>query len=166
MEILAENRFVMTKALFVEGRLRLSKESYGKSANKLGAAALILLAVAAPVSLLLGLSSASVGMEVLVLGFAAFWLLYGFPRSSAKDAYKALVKKCGDEPERVTRFFADRLEIEGPGVHAVLSYSQIERVLRTRRLLILVSDEKAGVLLKSDAFTAGSENVVLQLLGI
>ena len=166
MEILAENRFVMTKALFVEGRLRLTRDSYGKSANKLGAAALILLAVVVPVSLLLGLGSASVGMEVLTLGFAAFWLLYGFPRSSAKDAYKALVKKCGDEPERVTRFFADQLEIEGPGVHAVLAYSQIEQVLRTRHLLILVSDEKAGVLLKLDSFTSGSEETVRQLLGM
>ena len=164
MEILAENRFAMTKSLFIEGRLALSKESYGKAANKIAAALLVLLFALVAGSMLLGLSAASVGMEVVILGVMAFWLLYGLPRNNAKEAYKALTKKCGGEPERVTRFFADRLEIEGPGVHTILSYTQIEQVLRTRRLLILVSDEKAGVLLKLDGFTAGGEAEVRGLI--
>lgn len=164
MEILAENRFVITKSLFIEGRLSLSRESYGKSANKIGAALLILLLVLVGGSLLLGLSFASVGMEILILGVMAFWLFYGFPRSNAKDAYKALIRKCGDEPERITRFFDDHLEIEGPGVHTSLSYTQIEQVQRTRHLLVLVSDEKAGVLLKLDSFPVGSEAVVCELI--
>lgn len=164
MEILAENRFAMTKSLFIEGRLALSKESYGKAANKIAAALLILLFALAAGSLLLGLSVASVGMEVVILGVMAFWLLFGLPRSNAKEAYKALTKKCGDEPERVTRFFSDQLEIEGPGVHTVLAYTRIEQVLRTRHLLILVSDEKAGVLLKLDGFTVGGEAEVCGLI--
>ena len=164
MEILAENRIVITKSLFVEARLSMSRESYGKAAAKIGAALLLLLAVLIAGSLLLGLSVASVGMEILILGVMAFWVFYGFPRSNAKTAYKALIKKCGDEPERITRFFPDHLEIEGPGVHTVLAYTQIEQVLHTRHLLILVSDEKAGVLLKLDGFTAGSEERVCELI--
>lgn len=164
MEILAENRIVITKSLFTEGRLAMSRESYGKAANKIGAALLLLLLVLVAGSLLLGLSIASVGMEVLILGVMVFWLFYGFPRSNAKQAYKALTKKCGDEPERVTRFFADRLEIEGPGVHEVIPYAQIEQVRRTKHLLILVTEEKGGVLLKPDGFIIGSEAVVHELL--
>ena len=34
MEILAENRFILTRSLFIEGRLSLSKDSYGKAAHK------------------------------------------------------------------------------------------------------------------------------------
>lgn len=165
MEILAENRFAITQSLFIEGRLRLSKEGYGRAANKIAAALLILILAMVVGSLLLGLSAASVGMEILILAVMAFWLFYGFPRSSAKGAYKTLTGKCGDEPERVTRFFADRLEIEGPGVHTVLSYTQIEQIMHTRHLLILVSDEKAGVLLRRDGFTVGSEEKVCELIG-
>ena len=164
MEILAENRFILTKSLFIEGRLSLSKDSYGKAAHKTAAALLLVLLVLVGVSLLLGLRAATVGMEVTILSVMIFWLLYGFPRNSAKNAYKALTKKWGDEPERLTRFYADQLEIEGPGVHTILSYEQIEQVLRTRHLLILVSDEKAGVLLKLDGFTAGSEEKVRELI--
>ena len=164
MELLAENRIVITKSLFIEGRLAMSRENYGKAANKIGAALLVLLLVLVAGSLLLGLSFASVGMEILILGVMAFWLFYGFPRNNAKTAYKALTKKCGDQPERVTRFFSDYLEIEGPGVHTTLSYTQIEQVLRTRHLLILVSDENAGVLLKLDGFTVGSDEKVCERL--
>ena len=165
MEILAENQFVLTKPLFIEGRLAMSRESYGRSAAKIVATLLVLLIVLVAGSLLLGLRAATVGMEVVILSVMIFWLLYGFPRNNAKTAYKALTKKSGGEPERITRFFADQLEIEGPGVHTILSYGQIEQVLRTRHLLILISDEKAGVLLKLDGFTTGGEEKVRELIG-
>lgn len=164
MEILAENRFMITKSLFVEARLAMSKESYGKAANKIGMALLILLVILVPGSIMLGLSVFSVGMEVLFLGVMAFWVLYGFPRNNAKSAYKAFAKEYGDEPERITRFFSDHLEIEGSGVHTVLDYTQIVQVLRTKHLLILISDEKAGVLLKLDGFTVGSEKTVCECI--
>ena len=160
MELLAENRFILTKSLFVEGRLSLSRENYGKAAHKTAAALLLVLLVLVGASLLLGLRAATVGMEVMILGVMIFWLLYGFPRSSAKTAYKALTKKWGSEPERTTRFFADQLEIEGPGVHETIPYMQIEQILCTKHLLILVTEEKGGVLLKRDGFTVGSEEIV------
>ena len=165
MEILAENRFVMTKALFVEGRLGMTKESYGKAAKKMGIALLVLFAVLIAGSLLLRMSVSSVVMEVVFLALMSLWLFYLFPRSSAKQAYKALTKKWGDEPERTTRFFEDQLEIEGPGVHAFIPYDQIEQIRYTKRLLILITEEKGGVLLKLDGFKVGSEERVRELIG-
>lgn len=164
MEILAENRFVMTKELYVEARLALSRDGYGRTAKKIGVLLLVLSLVLAGGSLLFGLSAASVGMELVILGFMAFWLFYLFPRSSAKTAYKALVKEGGGEPERVTRFYDDHLEIQGPGIHADLSYSQIEQILYTKHLLILVTDERGGVLLMPDRFTIGGAEEVRRLL--
>ena len=164
MDILTENRFTLTRSLFIEGRLSLSWESYGRAAGKVAVALIILLVVLVAGSLRLGLSPFSVGMEVLILGVMAFWMLYGFPRSNAKQAYKALTKKWGDKPERVTRFFEDSLEIEGPGVHAVIPYAQIEQIRHTRRLLILITVEKGGVLLKLDGFVIGSAEKVCELI--
>ena len=163
MEVLAENRFVITKDEFVEGRLALSRDNFNAAAKKLGLVMLILLAVLIGASILLGMGPFSVAMELLILRFMALWLLVLFPRSSAKTAYKALVKKAG-EPERTTRFYEDHLEIEGPGVHAVLSYEQIVQIRRTKRLLILFTDEKGGVLLRPEAFTKGGEALVRQLI--
>ena len=165
MEILAENRFILTKSLFIEGRLSLSKDSYGKAAHKTTAALLLLLLVLVGGSLLLGLRAATVGMEVMILGVMIVWLVYGFPRNSAKNAYKALTKQWGEEPERLTRFYADELEVEGPGVHATIPYSQIKQIRRTKHLLLLVTEEKGGVLLKLDGFTAGSEETVRECIG-
>lgn len=163
-EVLAENRFVITKDEFVEGRLALSRDNFNAAAKKLGLVMLILLAALIGASVLLGMGPFSVAMELLILGFMALWLLVLFPRSSAKTAYKALVKKAGAEPERTTRFYEDHLEIEGPGVHAVLSYEQIVQIRRTKRLLILFTDEKGGVLLRPEAFTKGDEALVRQLI--
>lgn len=164
MEILAENRFVISKSQFVEGRLALSRDSFGKAAKKLGLVMLILLAVLIGGSVLLGMGPFSVAMELLILGFMALWLFVLFPRSSAKTAYKALIKKAGAEPERITRFYEDRLEIEGPGLQAALSYTQIARIQRTKQLLILITTEKGAVLLKPDGFTKGGEEEVRRLV--
>lgn len=164
MEILAENRFVLTKSLFTEGKLGMSKESYGKAARKIGIALAVLLLVLILGSLLLRMSIATVGMELAFLALMGFWLFYWFPRSNAKQAYKKLTKQWGDDPERVTRFFDGQLEIEGPGVHAFIPYDQIVQIRRTKRLLILITEEKGGVLLKLDSFTVGSEDSVRSLI--
>ncbi len=165
MEILAENRFVISKAEFVEARLALSRDNFRAVAKKLGLLMLLVVAALIGTSLLLGMGIFSVVMELLILGFVALWLLVLFPRSSAKTAYKVLVKKGGAEPERITRFYADHLEIEGPGVHTELSYEQIVQIRHTRHLLILFTDEKGGVLLKPEGFTKGGEALVRQLIG-
>ena len=164
MEIQAENRFVLTSALFIEGRLALSRQNFGKASKKIAIALLSLLLVLIVGSVLLQMSLFAVAMELLILALMSFWLFDRFPRSSAKRAYKALVKQWGDEPERITRFYEHELEIEGPGVHVFLAYSQIEQIKRTRHLLVLITDEKGGVLLKPDGFTIGSEAKVRELI--
>ena len=47
MEILAENRFYMTKPLFFEGMARISKDTYGKWAKKFTLVLLLVWAAAA-----------------------------------------------------------------------------------------------------------------------
>ena len=164
MEILAENRFVISRDEFVEARLALSRENTAGAYKKLGLVLLLLVAVLAGGSLLLGMGGFSVAMELLLLGFMALWLTVLFPRSSAKTAYKALVRKNGAEPERITRFYEDHLEIEGPGVRASLGYEQVVQIKRTKHLLLLFTDEKGGVLLRPEAFTKGDESLVRQLI--
>ena len=165
MEILAENRFVITKSLFYEGMLRTSKESYGKSARKAILLFLALWLVLAAVSLLLRLSLAYVALEAFILGFVSLWLYFIVPRDKARRRFKILTNRYGTDLERVTRFFENRLEIDGSGVQTVIFYTQIKQVLRSKRLLILVSEENAGVLLALDGFVSGDDAVVCRLIG-
>lgn len=160
MEILAENRFTITKDLFLEGMLRVSAENYGKFAGKaaafLGAAWLALAAV----TLLLRQSPVFVGIELVAVCLAALWATVWIPRNKAKRAFRALSDRSGGDLERVTRFYHDRLVVEAAGKQTEVSYPEINRILRSRHLLVLVSGDGTGILLKLDGFTLGSESAV------
>lgn len=164
MEILAENRFTITKSLFYEGMLRVSTDSYGKLAKKavifLGIAWLVLTAVTLWKDQNLGY----VIIELIVLCLVALWIYIFLPRSKAAGAFKKMEAKCGGDLERVIRFYGDRLEVEISGCQTVVFYSEISQILCSKRLLVLVTEGKTGILLKLDCFTHGSEAIVRELI--
>lgn len=162
MSILAENRFTITKKLFFEGMLRVSAENYGKFAKKavafLGLAWLAL----AVVTLCLRQSLGYVGIELVVLCLAALWIIVFMPRYKAKKAFHTLKDRCDNNLERITRFYQDRLEVEAAGCQTVVLYSEIRQILRTKHLLVLVTEDGTGILLTLDGFTCGGEAAVLE----
>lgn len=164
MEKLAENRFTITKSLFMEGMLRISRDGYGKAAGKAmllilglwGAFFLYTLAVGENVMQTLGF--------LLIAGLAGLWLCVGMPRSHAGRGWRALEGKYGSNLLRTTSFYPDHLEIQGDGLEKHISYDEIIQIKRSRRLLILICKNKAGVLLALDGFTKGTEKDVTALL--
>lgn len=163
MEKIAENQFTITKPLFTEGMLRISKDGYGKSARK-------------AMMLVLGLWTAFFiytlavkGDLVICLGFlillcvAGLWLCVGMPRSNAKRLWKSLECKYGCNLQRTTSFYPDYFEILGDGVERQISYEEVLQIKQSRRLLILVCEDKTGVLLALDGFRQGNVNDVKAL---
>lgn len=163
MEKIAENQFTITKPLFMEGMLRISKDGYGKSARK-------------AMLLVLGLWTAFFiytlavkGDLVICLGFlillcvAGLWLCVGMPRSNAKRLWKSLEGKYGCNLQRTTSFYPDYFEILGDGVERQITYEEVLQIKQSRRLLILVCEDKTGVLLALDGFHRGNVNDVKAL---
>lgn len=162
--VLAENRFPLTKVLFTEGMLRVWKENAGSGSKKLLAvlcAAWIALTV---YTLAQGGSLLFPAAELAVLALVALWATVWLPRQRANRAYKAMEAQGTAESERVTRFYADRLEIDIDGSLTEIDYTAIKQTLTSKNLLILVSEDKRGVLLKRDSFTLGAEEDVLHLI--
>jgi hypothetical protein len=163
VEKIAENKFTITKPLFMEGMLRISRDGYGKSARKamlmvLGlwtAFFLYTLAVQGDLTACLGI--------LALLCAAGLWLCAGMPRSNAKRLWKALEGKCGCNLQRTTSFYPDHFEILGDGVERHITYEEVIQVKQSRRLLILVCEDKTGVLLALDGFRQGNANDVKAL---
>ena len=162
--VLAENSFTITKSLFMEGMTRVLRECYGSSIKKaiMGLAAAWLVLAAATV--FMKASVMYVAMEAVVLCLAAFWLWVMVPRSRAKRAYQKFVGVYGTDLARLTRFFDDRLVIDAAGTETVIPYSDIAQVMRSKRLLVLVTKERVGVMLKLDGFISGSDTSVTELI--
>lgn len=164
MEKLAENQFTITKSLFMEGMLRISRDGYGKSARK---AMLVVLGLWGVFFLY---TLAAEGDVLHALGFliiiaaAGLWLCVGMPRSNARRAWRTLESKYGCDLQRITCFYPDHLEIRGEGVEMDIPYEDIRDIKRSRRLLILLCEDKTGVLVALDGFTTGSANEVNALL--
>lgn len=164
MERQAENQFTITKSLFMEGMLRISRDSYGKAAVKAmllvlglwGAFFLYTLAVAG--------DAAHALLFLVIIGVAGLWLCVGIPRSNANRAWKVLEGKYGSRLHRITSFYPEHLEIQGDGLEKHIPYDQIKQLLHSRRLLILICEDKTGVLLKLDGFTEGTASDVIALL--
>ena len=158
----AVNRFTITKSLFVEGMLRVSAERYGKFAKKAAVFLGGLWAVLLIVTLVLRSSLLFVLGEFVIIGLIILWLCVYMPRQRAGRAFKALQDRCGGDMERETRFYEDRLEIEG--IEKTIAYSEIAEVLTSKRLLVLVCEDKTGVLLSLEGFVVGDETTVREIV--
>lgn len=165
MDKLAENHFTITKQLFMEGMLRISRDGYGRSARK---AMLILLGLWSGFFLYTIAAKGSIAQALgflVILAIAGLWLCAGMPRSHARRAWRTLVGQYGTNLQRTTCFYADHLEIQGQGVEKTIPYEDISEIKQSRRLLILVCRDKTGVLVALDGFIAGNGNEVKALIG-
>ena len=164
-ETLAENRFQMTRELFFEGMARVwaagARKSIGRWLLLLGGLWLAFTVY----TLLQGGSLLFPLMELGVLGAVILWCLVFLPRGRARRAWNALEAQGRANTQRCTRFYEDRLEAESGGQTTEVSYAEINRILRSEHLLLLITENKTGILLKHDGYTRGTEETVLRLCG-
>ena len=161
---LAVNRFTITRPLFYEGMLRVTKERLGPFIKKMLLVLAALWVVLTAVTVLTKGSPTYPIVELVVLTAVGVWLGVYIPRSRASRAWKALAGGGGGPLERVTRFYADRLEIDSGGEPTVIPYENVQETLSTEHLLVLTCRDKVGVLLALDGFEAGSADSVRALI--
>lgn len=156
MEILIENRFSVTKSLFFEGLGCLSRDSYGKTAKKITLLLLVMWAVLSVVLMLIGGTWMQALAYLAAILFFILWLNVLAPRKHAKKSWEALVNRSVEEPERITRFYEDHLEIDIGGSLKDIPYGDIVQIKQTKLLYVLVCADKMGVMLTKDGFVKGS----------
>ena len=164
MSPLAENRTVITRRLFRQGMLRLSRDNYGKAAAK----AMLLFA-----GLWLGLLvytlafGGSLGQTLsylILLGLIGLFLCVYLPRNNVQRRWKAHAAKYGDASERQTLFFPDRLTVTGEGIEKQIPYSEIAEIKESGRLLILICRDHSAVLLEKQGFSGADIHEIKALL--
>lgn len=164
MKILAENRFALTKPLFMEGMLRISRDSYGKSAKK---AVLLFLVVWVVVAIGLMYTEGTIFQALIYLlvmmGFG-LWLNVVPPRKHAKKSWEALVNRSGEDPERITRFYEDHLEADAGGSIKSVPYEDILQIRQSKRLLLLTCEDKVTIMVAKEGFTSGSAEEITALI--
>lgn len=163
-EILAENRFVLTKELFFEGMRRVWKESSAKSIRRLLLILVLVWLAFTAYTLSQGGGLALPAAELFALGLVVFWAVYWLPRSKARRAWRALEDRGAADAERVTRFYADHLEVETLGQMTEIDYADLAQTLTSKNLLVLIAGDKTGILLERSSFTRGTEDEVLTLI--
>ncbi len=152
MKIYAENKITVTKSLFIEGMLRICRDSYGKTARRAVLVlaglwvALLIFTLAVKGDLL-----QTTGILALVV-FVSLWLLVLMPRSNAKRAWKAQEARYGSTMDRTAYFYEDHLVIQGDCVEKTVEYGRIRQIQRSKNLMILITTDKVGVMLALDGF--------------
>lgn len=164
MDILAENRFTLSKQLFSEGLTCLSWDTYGKSAKKITLVLFAIWAVMSAVLMFIGGNLVHVLTYLAAIGAICLWINVLLPRKHIKKNWEALVNRCGDDLERSTRFFEDRLEIEAGDTLKIVPYCDIVTVKQTDKLYLLVCQNKVGVMVAKDGFVSGSAEEIMALI--
>ena len=165
MEPLAVNIFTITKSLFYEGMLQVIGKRYFPFAKKVLLVLAALWAALAAVTLFMrGNSPIPVLIELLVVVLIGVWLWVYIPATRARRAWKALEDKCGGDLERVTRFYPDYMEVDSGGETTDVYYEDVRQLLMTDHLLVLICEDRVGVLLARDGFTSGDADLVCSLV--
>ena len=79
------------------------------------------------------------------------------PRSNAKRAFRKLLAQSDGDLHRRTHFYEDHLVI---GEDTAIDYSQVTQILTSRHLLILICEDRRGILLLMEGFTVGNAMLV------
>ena len=163
-EPVAINQFTLTKELFYEGNKRTSKETYSRFALRMVLIMTGAWVVIAVVTLLTRPSIVFLAFEALVLILASLWVAVYTPWRKRKKAYNAFLELYGEDPERTTVFYNDRLVVNPEGREITVPYAEIAKTLTTERLLIFITNANKGILVSRDGFLKGSETELLSLL--
>ena len=164
MKPIAENRFSITKELFLEGMLSISKDSYGKTARKFS---LLFLGIWALMAFFLLYTGGTIGQILIYLGIVGaiiIWLNFFAPRKQAKTAWEGLVKRYGSAMERRVRFFKDHLEVDGDCSPKSVTYQEILEIKQSKNLYVLITVDKVGVMVAKEGFSFGDVDEVLALI--
>lgn len=160
----AVNRFILTKELFYEGAKRTSKETYSRFALRMVLIMMGAWAIVAGVVWVMRPSVVFLLTETSVLILASLWVAVYTPWRKRKKAYRAFVELYGEDVERTTVFYEDRLIVNPEGRDIAVPYSEVSEVLNSERLLICVTSANKGILVKRDGFVKGNEESVLSLI--
>ncbi len=156
MQPLAENQITVTKKLFMEGMLRLSRDGYGRSARR----AMVLFALVWVAMAVYTLAAGGQLWQTFVpLGMVCLiglWLCVLLPRSNARRAWRAQQARFGSPMTRTTRLYADHLTVQGDGVEKTVAYGDIRQIRYSRHLMLLVCADNLGVMLTRDGFRSGT----------
>ncbi len=158
---IAENRYTLTKALFDEGMKQVWTEANGSFIRKAVCVLVGIWAIMTGITICLKQSPIVALLEALVLLLAGLWVAVLMPRSKTKRAFRQLQNRCGTDMERTILFYEKYLTVNAAGSEVTVAYEDLIRVRSTGHLLILVSADKTGVLVKRDSFLRGSEEAVL-----
>lgn len=164
MRPIAENRFSITKKLFYEGMLSISRDSYAKTAMKFS---LIFLGIWVLMAMFLLYTGGTLGQILIYLGIVVaiiIWLNIFAPRSHAKRGWEALEKRYGAAMERRVLFYKDHLEVGGDCAAKTVTYQEILEIKESRNLYVLICVDKTGIMVARDGFTQGDADEVLALI--
>jgi hypothetical protein len=148
----------------LEGLQGISRESYGKTAKKCSLLLLLMWVVLSAVLLLIGGTLFQAFVYLAAILFFCLWLNVLAPRKNARKSWDALVCRCGEDSERITRFYEDHLEIDAGGSIKTIPYGDIAEIKQTKQLYLLVCKDKVGVMLTKDGFVSGSAEDVTALI--
>ena len=165
MRLHAENSFTVTKSLFHEGMLRISRDTYGKFAIKGMLVFFGIWVALSAFTLFTGGGTGSILFSLAIISAIGVWLCIWTPRSNAKKAWTAQSAKYGDSMKRITRFYDDHLEITGDCADKSVPYSDIKEIKHSDHLIILLCHDKVGIMLSREGFTRGDENTIIGLIG-
>ena len=162
MGVLADNKFTITKKLFYEGSVLVSRDSYGKFAKKVTLVLLGIWLVLFAITLIAKANPIFALGELVLVAFLCVWINVLLPRSRAKSNFKALQQQ-GDLT-RIIRFYANHLEAESDNRHEKITYDQVKDILQSRNLLILICNDGVGVMLALGGFTVGDAKKVRSII--
>ena len=162
MGILAENKFTITKNLFCEGSLLVSRGSYGKFAKKVTLVLIGIWLMLLIVTFIANSSPIITFGEFLLIVLLCLWINIFMPRSRAKRSFKDLQMQ-GDLT-RTIRFYADHFEAESENRREKIKYDQVKDILQSRNLLIIICSDGVGVMLALDSFTVGDAEKVRSII--
>ena len=152
---IGENEIDITLRLFMEGMTGISGQEYRKGMRRaviaLAALWLFLLGVALWGGGNLGIVAAELG----IIGVLCLWVLVLQPRWRLYRAYQAMRKKSGGNMHRRVRLYKSCFRVENGIGEKEIPYEQVERVVETKHLLVLVCQGKLGFLLLKEGFIQG-----------
>ncbi len=162
METVAENEYTLTKELFFEGMRRVDRENYMPAVKKALIVIALLWAVLALVTLRAGGHVSVIVLELLAVLAVGWTLTRSIPKKRSARAWQALCDDSGGELVRRIRFVEDRMEVEPGGL--IVNYEDVDKVLETEHMLILVTSGKRGVMVLRDGFKKGDAAAVERLI--
>lgn len=165
MELKAENRFTLTRELFVEGSKRLDQEERAPFVRKIMAVLAVVWVLTSAFMVWKGAHWVLPAVEFVVVVAIYVWMSVYAPRVAARKGWQSVVNRCGEDGmERDTLFYEDRLEAGSGSGTLIVNYEDVRKTLESQNLIILLTADSRGIMLLKDGFTKGGMDVVAALL--